>query len=65
MARTKKVRIKRPKTSLGWGYRIYIDDDYVGAGLTADSTREGAKGVLKLYEWMNSCRRKQVSPTTR
>jgi hypothetical protein len=48
MTRTKKpkVQIKRTKTSLGFAYRIYIDGDYVGAGLTRESAREGAKQML-------------------
>lgn len=52
MARTKKpkVQIRHEKTSLGWVYRIYIDGDYMGAGLTPESAREGAKRLLVIYE---------------
>jgi hypothetical protein len=48
MSRPKKpkVQIKREKTSLGWAYRIYIDGEYAGAGLTRESAREGAKQML-------------------
>ena len=48
MPRTKnpKIQFKRAKTSLGWGYRIYIDGKYMGAGLTQASAREGAKQIL-------------------
>ncbi|HUL86558.1 MAG TPA: hypothetical protein VLU23_00040 [Pseudolabrys sp.] len=45
-----KVQIKRQKTSLGWAYRIYIDREYMGAGLTRASAREGAKRMLVIYE---------------
>jgi hypothetical protein len=43
--RTKKpkVQIKRTKTSLGGAYRIYVDGEYVGAGLTLASARDAAK----------------------
>ena len=41
-----KVQIKRQRTSLGWAYRIYIDDKYMGTGLTQDSARDGAKRML-------------------
>jgi hypothetical protein len=49
MARTKKpkVQIRHEKTSLGW---VYIDGDYMGAGLTPESAREGAKRLLVIYE---------------
>jgi hypothetical protein len=52
MARTKKpkVQIRREKTSLGWLHRIYIENAYVGAGLTAGSARAGAKRMLDLYQ---------------
>jgi hypothetical protein len=55
MPRTKKpkVQIKRRKTSLGPAYCIYINGDYMGAGLTAASAREGAKRMLVIYERMN------------
>ena len=55
MARTKKpkVQIKRTKTSLGWAYRIYIDGEYVGAGLTLASARDGARRLLVIYERMD------------
>jgi len=45
MVRTKetRVQIKRERTSLGWAYRIYIDGEYMGAGLTQASAREGTK----------------------
>jgi hypothetical protein len=45
MPRTKKpkVQIKRTKTSLGGAYRIYVDGEYVGAGLTLASARDAAK----------------------
>ena len=48
MARTKKrkVQIKRQKVWLGWANRIYIDGTYMGAGLTRDSARHGAKRML-------------------
>jgi hypothetical protein len=36
-AKQSKVHIKREKTSLGFAYRIYIDGDYMGAGLTRES----------------------------
>jgi hypothetical protein len=51
MPRTKKpkVQIKREKTSLGWAYRIYIGDMYMGTGLTRASARDGAKRMLVLY----------------
>jgi hypothetical protein len=45
-----KVQIKREETSLGFAYRIYIDGDYMGAGLTPESAREGAKRLLVIYE---------------
>ena len=41
-----KVQIKRQKVSLGWAYRIYIDDNYMGAGLTRASARDGARRML-------------------
>jgi hypothetical protein len=46
--RTKKpkVQVKREKTSLGFAYRIYIDGEYAGAGLSEASAREGAKRIL-------------------
>jgi hypothetical protein len=44
-AKGPKVQIKREKTSLGFAYRIYIDGDYVGAGLTRESA-QGAKQML-------------------
>jgi len=59
MARTKKpkVKIKREKTSLSWAYRIYINGDYMGAGLTAASAGECAKRMLVIYWRMNGRRR--------
>jgi len=45
-AKGPKVQIKREKASLAFAYRIYIDGDYVGAGLTRESAREGAKQML-------------------
>ena len=56
MARTKKpkVQIKRQKTSLGWAYRIYMDDTYMGAGLSRASARDGAKRMLVIYQRSNS-----------
>ena len=59
MARAKKpkVQIKRHKASLGWAYRIYIDGIYMGTGLTQASTREGAKRMLIIYDWMNDARK--------
>jgi hypothetical protein len=49
MARSKKpkIQIKRYK---GGAYRIYINGEYMGAGLTAASAREGAKRMLAIYE---------------
>jgi hypothetical protein len=46
MVRTKKTRvqIKRERTSLGWAY--YIDGEYMGAGLTRASARDGAERML-------------------
>jgi hypothetical protein len=45
MPRTKKpkVVIRRERTSLGWAYRIYINGEYMGAGLTRESAREAGK----------------------
>jgi hypothetical protein len=59
MARAKKpkVQIKRQKTSLGWAYRIYIDGNYMGTGLTRDSARDGAKRMLVIYDRMNEVRK--------
>ena len=56
MARAKKpkVQIKRQKTSLGWAYRIYIDGNYMGTGLTQASARDGAKRMLVIYQRSNS-----------
>lgn len=55
MARAKKpkVQIKRTKTSLGWAYRIYIDGEYMGTGLTRASAQEGAKRMLRIYDRTN------------
>ena len=49
-----KVQIKRQKTSLGWAYRIYIDGNYMGTGLTQASARDGAKRMLVIYQRSNS-----------
>ena len=49
-----KVQIKRTKTSLGWAYRIYMDGNYIGTGLTRASAREGAKRILAVYERINN-----------
>jgi hypothetical protein len=48
VARTKKsrVQINRERTSLDWAYRIYIDGEYMGAGLTRASARDGAERML-------------------
>ena len=56
MARSKKpkVQIKRPKVSLGWAYRIYIDGMYVGTGLTQASARESVPRMLAIYERVNN-----------
>ena len=35
-----KVQIKRQKVSLGWAYRIDIDGNYMGTGLTRASARD-------------------------
>lgn len=48
-AKKPKVQIKRERTSLGWTYRIYINGDYMGVGLTPESAREGAKRLLVIY----------------
>ena len=45
-----KVQIKRQKTSLGWAYRIYIDNSYAGTGLTQASARDGTQRMLANYE---------------
>ena len=52
MARAKKpkVQIKRQKVSLGWAYRIYIDGEYMGTGLTRASARDGARRMLAIYD---------------
>jgi hypothetical protein len=41
-----KVEIKRVKAALGSAYRIYIDGEYMGAGLTRESAREAAKRIV-------------------
>jgi hypothetical protein len=63
MARAKKpkVQIKRQKTSLGWAYRIYIDGNYMGTGLTQASARTGAQRMLVIYE--KAGRRKSPAAT--
>ena len=45
-----KVQIKRQRLSLGWAYRIYIDSNYMGTGLTQASARAGAQRMLANYE---------------
>jgi hypothetical protein len=42
-----KVQIKRVKAALGAAYRIYIDGEYRGAGLTRESAREAAKQLMQ------------------
>jgi hypothetical protein len=44
-----KVQIRREKTLFGWLYRIYIEDTYMGAGLTVGSARARAKRMLVIY----------------
>jgi len=46
-----KVQIKRQKVSLGWAYRIYIDGNYIGTGLTQ------ASGAMARSECLSSMRR--------
>jgi hypothetical protein len=48
-ARTKKTQIKI-KQHKGGAFRIYINGDYMGAGLTAEAAREGAKRMLVIHE---------------
>ena len=44
--KTPKVEIRRVKANLGSAYRIYIDGEYMGPGLTRESAREAAKRIL-------------------
>ena len=47
-AKKPKVQIKRQKVSLGWAYRIYIDGNYMGTGLTQACQQASGSGGYQL-----------------
>jgi len=44
-----KVRIRRIRTALGWGHRVYVDGVYMGTAFTLESARASVQRMIALY----------------
>jgi len=45
-----KVRIRRTRTALGWGYRVHVEGVYMGTAFTLAAARASVPRMVALYE---------------